>query len=140
MNIFFKERIVHNIYFLISVSLTLIGFLISSISSNRELVFGVGKVLLNAFGILDILLLVLYMLPHKVFIVWQYVSIPFLIFVLIETIKNPIFKTCVVFNCDRYAIAGFYTLLSVIISLLVAVLIATSYHFWLKHKQKIQSR
>lgn len=130
---FFKGRLVHNIYLLVSVIFFLIGLFISTYSSNKETVFGIGKVLEYSFCILSILLIIIYFLPRRVFLIWKYLSIPSIIYIFTESVSDPIFDTCLLLNCNRYANTAFLTLVFSIGTLIMAILVSIIWHF----KEKI---
>lgn len=132
---FFREKRVHNIYLLTSVILFVVGFFISTYSKDRDFVFGTGKVLQHSFGVLCVLLVILYVLPRKVFFVWKYVSIPFIIYILGDTLNSPIFGSCPLFNCNRYANSSFETAIFSLVTLSISLITAFLWHIVEKRKK-----
>lgn len=138
---FFKGRVVHNIYLAISIILFFIGFFISRYSNDKELIFGTGKVLQYSFGVLFLLLLILYILPRSVFYFWKYISIPFIIYIISYAIKAPIFGDCIMIGCDDRD-SGVY-LISIIfsfITLTLSIIISSVFYFIEKRNKKLEQK
>lgn len=98
---FFKGRLVHNIYILVSLLIFSFGSLILLYSNDSNLIEGIGKVLFIYGGVLLLLLFLLYILPRRVFNLWKYISIPFLIYISSVIINTPVWdEECSMF-CGR---------------------------------------
>lgn len=133
---FFKGRLVHNIYIITSVVFFIVGLLVSNYSDNREIVFGVGKVLQYSFAILFILLIILYLLPRRVFCVWRYVSAPFIVYVFFYSISVPALGDCTMIGCnDRDFGVYMYSIVFSFFSLIISLIISIIWHFVEKKKK-----
>lgn len=135
MKEFFRKRRLHFVYFFVSILVWLSGVIIENLNVSEKISIGIGDPLHYSGWILMCMLLLMFFLPKKVFSAWKFISIPFILYIIIEALKMPIFGDCTPVGCnDRDTFVAFGSFVLGSISLIISIVLALIWHFVEKYR------